>query len=185
MIEKIRIKNFKNIQTLEIYLDSVNVLVGSNNAGKSSILQAIQFAVSIAQTSTLENTWWRRNSNILPTSLTPEQLIYSPIKNVYKLGHGGKLDINRENSIQVEFWEKDSDEYTKVLIRRGKNKNIATEIHNQVLGEQLRSIDNPFSVYVPGLAGIPAHEEFRSPGILNRAAARGTLIIILGILFIN
>ncbi|AZB33382.1 AAA family ATPase [Chryseobacterium bernardetii] len=173
IIEKIRIKNFKNIQTLEIYLDSVNVLVGSNNAGKSSILQAIQFAVSIAQTSTLENTWWRRNSNILPTSLTPEQLIYSPIKNVYKLGHGGKLDINRENSIQVEFWEKDSDEYTKVLIRRGKNKNIATEIHNQVLGEQLRSIDNPFSVYVPGLAGIPAHEEFRSPGILNRAAARG------------
>lgn len=173
MIEKIKIKNFKNIEELEINLESVNVLVGANNAGKSSILQAIQFAVSIAQTSTLENTWWRRNSDTLPTSLTPDQLIYTPIKNVYKLGHGGKLDIEREKAIQIEFFEKETNQKSKVLIRRGKNKNIATEIHNQILGEQLRSIDNPFSVYVPGLAGIPTYEEFRSPGILNRAAARG------------
>lgn len=173
MIEKVRIRNFKNIKDLELPLEAVNVLVGSNNAGKSSFLQAIQFAISIAQTTTLENTWWRRNSDVLPTSLTPEQLIYSPIKNVYKLGNGGKLDIEREKGIQIEFWEKDSDEYAKVLIRRGKNKNIATEIHNQHLGERLRSITNPFSVYVPGLAGIPSYEEFRSPGILNRAAARG------------
>lgn len=173
MIEKIKIKNFKNIEEVELILEPVNVLVGSNNSGKSSILQAIQFAVSIAQTSTLENTWWRRNSNILPTSLTPDQLIYTPIKNVYKLGHGGKLDIERDKGIQIEFFEKDTNEYSKVLIRRGKNKNIATEIHNQVLGQQLRSIDEPFSVYVPGLAGIPTSEEFRSPGILSRAAARG------------
>ncbi|WP_282132900.1 AAA family ATPase [Cellulophaga baltica] len=173
MIEKIKIRNFKNIKELVIPLEAVNVLVGANNAGKSSILQAIQFAISIAQTTTLENTWWRRNSDVLPTSLTPEQLIYSPIKNVYKLGHGGKLDIEREKGIQVEFWEQDSKEYAKVLIRRGKNKNIATEIHNQHLGERLRSITDPFSVYVPGLAGIPSYEEFRSPGILNRAAARG------------
>src|SRR5690606_8010060 len=109
MIEKIKIKNFKNIEELELPLDSVNVLVGANNAGKSSILQAIQFSISIAQTTTLENTWWRRNNGILPTSLTPEQLIYSPIKNVYKLGHGGKLDIERENGIQVEYWEKDTE----------------------------------------------------------------------------
>ena len=108
MIEKIKIKNFKNIKDLELELDPVNVLVGANNAGKSSILQAIQFAISIAQSTTLENTWWRRNTGILPTSLTPEQLIYSPIKNVYKLGYGGKLDIKRESGIQVEFWEKDT-----------------------------------------------------------------------------
>lgn len=173
MIEKIKIRNFKNIEELEFPLESVNVLVGANNAGKSSILQAIQFAISVAQTTTMEKTRWRRKHDVLLTSLTPEQLIYSPIKNIYKLGHGGKLDIKREKGIQVEFWEKDTEEYTKVLIRRGKNKNIATEIHHEELGERLRSITNPFSVYVPGLAGVPGHEEFRSPGILNRAAARG------------
>lgn len=173
MIEKIRIRNFKNITDLEIELDPVNVLVGANNAGKSSILQAIQFAVSVAQTTTMESAWYRRSNDILPTSLTPDQIIYTPVKNVYKLGYGGKLDIERENAIMVDFYEKDTNEHSKVLVRRGKNKNISVELHNQQLGEKLRNLVNPFSVYVPGLAGIPRDEEFRSPGILTRAAARG------------
>lgn len=173
MIEKIIINNFKNIKTLELSLENVNVLVGANNAGKSSILQAIQFAVSVAQTTSLENSRWKRNPDMLPTSLTPDQLIYTPVKDVYKLGNGGRLKIERADGIQIEFLEKETNQHCKVLIRRGKNKNIATEIHNKNLGNRIRNLSNPFAVYVPGLAGIPSAEQFRSPGILTRAAARG------------
>lgn len=54
MIEKITIERFKNIEKIEIPLDNITVLVGANNSGKSSILQSLQFAVSIAQTTSLE-----------------------------------------------------------------------------------------------------------------------------------
>ncbi|WP_316749367.1 AAA family ATPase [Pedobacter gandavensis] len=173
MIETIEISNFKNISNLTLELENLNVLVGSNNSGKSSILQAIQFAISVAQTTNFENSRWNNQTKKLPTSLTPEQLIYAPFRDVYSLAFGGKLKTELRSAIQIEFTEKDSLNKSKVLIRKGKNKNIATEIHNKPIGELLRKIEEPFSIYVPGLAGIPAFEELKSPGIVRRAAARG------------
>jgi len=173
MIEKIEIQNFKNISKLTLELENLNVLVGSNNSGKSSILQAIQFAISVAQTTNFENSRWNNTTNKLPTSLTPEQLIYAPFRDVYSLALGGKLKTEYETAIQIEFTEKDTQNVSKVLIRKGKNKNIATEIQNKQIGELLRKIEEPFTIYVPGLAGIPSFEELKSPGLVRRAAARG------------
>lgn len=173
MLDSIRVKNFKNIKDTTVKLDYVNVLVGSNNAGKSSILQAIQFAVAVAQSTTFEFARWNRKVDVLPTSLTPEQLIYSPLKNAYALGYGGQLKEPREQGIHIDFFESVTDRHCKVLVRRGKNKNLGIEIHRRSLGEEIRNLAQPFSVYVPGLAGIPAFEEFKSPGIVTRAAARG------------
>jgi predicted ATP-dependent endonuclease of OLD family len=173
MIEKIEISNFKNISNLILDLENLNVLVGSNNSGKSSILQAIQFAISVAQTTNFEKSRWNTKTSKLPTSLTPEQLIYAPFRDVYSLAFGGKLKTDLKTAIQIEFTEKDTLNKSKVLIRKGKNKNIATEIHNKPIGELLRKIEEPFSIYVPGLAGIPSFEELKSPGLVRRAAARG------------
>lgn len=173
MIEKIEICNFKNISKLTLELENLNVLVGSNNSGKSSILQAIQFAISVAQTTNFESSRWNNKTQKLPTSLTPEQLIYAPFRDVYSLAYGGKLKTKLQSAIQVEFTEKETQNISKVLIRKGKNKNIATEIHNKPIGELLRKIEEPFSIYVPGLAGIPSFEELKSPGLVRRAAARG------------
>lgn len=173
MIEKIEINNFKNISKLTLGLENLNVLIGSNNSGKSSILQAIQFAISVAQTTNFENSRWNNKTKKLPTSLTPEQLIYAPFRDVYSLAYGGKLKTELKSAIQIEFTEKDTNDKSKVLIRKGKNKNIATEIHNKQIGELLRKIEEPFSIYVPGLAGIPSFEELKSPGLVRRAAARG------------
>lgn len=173
MIERIEISNFKNIPKLTLELENLNVLVGSNNSGKSSVLQAIQFAISVAQTTNFENSKWNNKTNKLPTSLTPDQLIYAPFRDVYSLALGGKLKTELESAIKIEFTEKDTLNKSTVLIRKGKNKNIATEIHNRPIGELLRKIEEPFTIYVPGLAGIPSFEELKSPGIVRRAAARG------------
>lgn len=173
MIEKVEISNFKNIAQIALPLERINVLIGANNSGKSSILQAIQFAVSVAQTTNFESSRWNRHSHRLPTSLTPDQLMYAPLRDVYSLARGGKLKTDIRAAISVEFFEKDTNNTTKVIIRKGKNKNIATEIHNEPIGNQLRNIETPFSIYVPGLAGIPTYEEWKSPGIIRRAAARG------------
>ena len=49
MLDKITIKSFKRIETLEIDLKSIAALVGGNTSGKSSALQAAQLGVSILQ----------------------------------------------------------------------------------------------------------------------------------------
>ncbi len=174
MIEKITIKRFKNINQIELNLDSINVLVGSNNSGKSSILQSIQFAVSIAQTTSLEefrNTKWK--NNILSTSLTPNQIIYTPIRDIYSLGSGGSLSQDNQRAIVVRFQEKNTNEIANFQLSKGRNKNLLTKIEGRVLGNKIRNLENPFTIYVPGLAGISAFEELRSEGIVRRAAAKG------------
>ena len=96
MLEKIEINNFKNISKLVLNLERLNVLVGSNNSGKSSVLQAIQFAISVAQTTNFENSKWNNTTGKLPTSLTPDQLIYVPFRDVYSLSFGGKLKTEKK-----------------------------------------------------------------------------------------
>lgn len=148
----------------------MNVIVGSNNAGKSSILQAIQFAISAAQTTTLEpNIRW--TGGALSTSVAPAQLVYSPLRDVSALAPGGNLREAREDGISVAF--KESDTETEVLVAKGRNKNLTVRITGQSLGERLQRIEEPYSIYVPGLAGIPAVEEYKTPGIVRKAAARG------------
>lgn len=174
MIEKIIIERFKNITKIELPLDNINILVGSNNAGKSSILQSIQFAVSIAQTTSLDEfrtARWKHGK--LSTSLTANQIIYSPIRDIYALGLGGTLSQKTNQAISVKLIEKGTADTATFLLRKGRNKNLLTEIDGQNLGEQMRDLINPFSIYVPGLAGIPAYEELKSEGIIRRAAAKG------------
>lgn len=174
MIEKIEISRFKNIGELVLGLDKINVLVGGNNAGKSSILQAIQFSISIAQTTSLsefKRTKWKNNK--LSTSLTPEQILYTPTNDIYTLGNGGSLSQKKEEAILVKFTEADSNESAAFTLRKGRNKNLLVALEGRSLGQQIREIETPFSIYVPGLAGIAAFEQFKSEGIVRKTAAKG------------
>ncbi|PTS97175.1 ATPase, partial [Flavobacterium sp. HMWF030] len=174
MIDNITIERFKNIKKIELKLENINILVGSNNAGKSSILQSIQFAVSIAQTTSLEEfgkTKWI--SNKLSTSLTTNQIIYSPVRDVYALGYGGSLSQDKGKGISVKFEKFGSNDSATFVLRKGRNKNLLTEIEGKSLGEPIRDLESPYSIYVPGLSGIPPFEELKSEGLVRRMAAKG------------
>jgi len=168
VIRSIRINRFKSIDEIELPLGAINILIGSNNSGKSSIQQAIQFSVSIAQTAKQQNSRWVRGR--CPSSLSSESLIYSPLRDIEALAPGGNLQTPIEHAIKVTFV---GDEVTSVTIKKGKNRNITTSIEGRVLGESLQDIESPFSIIVPGLAGIPASEEFRPPSVVRKAAAKG------------
>ena len=89
---KIIIERFKNIERIELETSDTSriaMLVGGNNAGKSSILQAIQFGVSVAQTSKIQHGTWYRDR--LSTSIGQNDLVYSPIKDVLALPRNGSL----------------------------------------------------------------------------------------------
>ncbi|BCV33695.1 ATP-dependent nuclease [Shewanella algae] len=168
MLQSIKIERFKNIDEIEVPLEGINLLIGSNNAGKSSIQQAIQFSVSIAQSTAQQNARW--SGDRCPSSLSSESLIYSPLRDIEALAPSGHLQTALEHAIKVTFNDNSS---STVTIRKGKNKNIATALEGRVLGERLQDIENPYSIIVPGLAGIPSAEEYRPPSVVRKAAAKG------------
>ncbi|EOV9617434.1 ATP-dependent endonuclease [Cronobacter dublinensis] len=168
MLSKVKIERFKNIVDIEINLGGINILIGSNNAGKSSIQQAIQFGVSIAQSTGQQGARWAEDR--CPSSLSSESLIYSPLRDIDALAPNGKLQTSLEHAIKITFEEQTS---STITIRKGKNRNIATSIEGKSLGEHLQSIENPYSMIVPGLAGIPSFEEYRPPSVVRKAAAKG------------
>lgn len=43
MINKVELSDFKNVQSFSTGLSSINILIGENNSGKSSVLQGIHF----------------------------------------------------------------------------------------------------------------------------------------------
>jgi ABC-type cobalamin/Fe3+-siderophores transport system ATPase subunit len=168
----VAIRRFKRIEQIEIPLDDVTLLIGANNSGKSSILQAIHFAVSIAQTARLvgEGVAWRQDTFEL--SFNPSQLLYSPVADVLSLATGGTLLEPRASQIEIEL-KAEGGASTIVGLRRGRNRNIAVSIAGRSIGEQLMDLPQPFTVYAPGLAGVPKEERFMSPGVVRRIVARG------------
>ncbi|MEB4613496.1 AAA family ATPase [Leucobacter sp. M11] len=171
LIKAVSVENFRGIQKLAIPFGRVTVLVGPNNAGKSSFLQAIQFSVSISQSLELHSAAKPKLSTFAG-SLSPDQLLYTPIRNVYSLAHGGVLTEDERRKIKVVF-EFEGEKKFEVEAKKGRNKNIATSIAPKNAHHSLKALDPPFSIIAPGLAGIAAFEEFKSPGIVRRAAARG------------
>lgn len=168
MAERIVVRRFKSLSEVSLDLDSMTCLVGPNNSGKSSVLQAIQFGVSVVQSLALDA------GNQVPSAgtLATDQLVYTPLRDVQTLALGGVLRQRADTQIEVEFYR--GNYTTKVAVRRGRNKNITVSVSGDAeLIRQLSSLDNPYSVIAPGLAGIPSYEEFRSSGIVRRAAARG------------
>lgn len=171
-LTSVAIRRFKRIEQVTIPLDDVTLLIGANNSGKSSILQAIHFAVSIAQTARLvgEGVAWRQDTYEL--SFNPSQLLYSPVADVLSLATGGTLLEPRQSQIEIELTA-EGGLRTTVGLRRGRNRNIAVNISGRVIGEQLMSLGSPFTIYAPGLAGVPKDERFMSPGVVRRIVARG------------
>lgn len=173
MISSVSIRRFKNIGTITLDLTRINVLVGTNNSGKSSVLHALQFAVSLMQTASLEGKRFQQGVS-WAISLNPDRLIYAPLRDVFTLGRGGDLRQPEHAAIEIEFTSTNTDETAKVIARRGRNRNLHLNVKgSHSLCQTLATIDPPFAMYVPGLSGISATESFRNAAVLDRAAARG------------
>ncbi len=173
-LSSIRIQRFKKISDAPIDLEGVNVLVGGNNSGKSTIIQGLHFAVGLLQTIALSGDWGSAGS----TSLNPIQLIYSPSEDVYALAPNGKLLEPEEKAISFTL-TLTSGKSCSVDVRKGRNRNILVAVKNVGVAKSLSSLEKPFSVFSPGLAGISKRENYVSDGVLLRTLARGDANLVL------
>jgi AAA15 family ATPase/GTPase len=71
-LSSLKIRRFKQVQDATVSLGDITLLIGANNSGKSTVLQALHFALSVAQTAKLvgEGVSWRNDKFELSFSLT-------------------------------------------------------------------------------------------------------------------
>ncbi|MBE9108400.1 AAA family ATPase [Nodosilinea sp. LEGE 07298] len=170
---KIRIQKFKKIDDVEVELSSINIFIGTNNSGKSSFIQGIQFATSACQTlDLLGANWVKGKSKTL--ALDSKDFLYTPTNDISYLYHGKRLSGSRrkEDRNWIEFTLNNGNE-SKLRISRGKNGGFTTLLEGKALGDELCSIENPYCVYVPGIAGIPVLEKYEVPIAVKKSATRG------------
>jgi recombinational DNA repair ATPase RecF len=115
----VTIKRFKQLRDLTLPLDDITLLIGANNSGKSSLLQAIHFAVSVAQSAKLvgEGVAWAADRFQL--SFNPAQLIYSPAGDVMALATGGTLQEGAATRVEIDLTAADGSRCV-VGLRRGR-----------------------------------------------------------------
>ncbi|MDD2091227.1 AAA family ATPase [Pseudomonas guariconensis] len=171
---KIEISKFKKIDKTSVTLDPLNIFIGSNNTGKSSFIQGIQFAISACQTLELLRCSWKKDGS-RTLSLDSGEFLYTPTKNIESLHHGKKLTgaRRRNERSQIEFTFKEGDDSATVTISKGKNGGFTTLLKGKKIGQRLGDMTNPFCVYVPGIAGIPTQEKYEVAIAVKKSAARG------------
>lgn len=167
-VSALEIENFKRIVGTKVPLTPITVVVGGNNSGKSCVLQAPHFVVNLLQASLLEG------DRIIPA----QNLRYLPTSDILDLPHGERLTSDTA-PVRVTFEIKDDAEALdsrtySVGFTRGEGLNVRIDTTIDELAEtEISDYSQPFSIYVPGLAGIPLREEFRSDALIAAAIARG------------
>lgn len=165
-IESITLERFKRVREASLDLSSINILVGGNNSGKSSVLEGLHFSVAAAVAARLADT----------KTFTQESLLFCPTREFVNLRHGSPYK-NQSNFgyLRVSGTEGDDEYSCTIKIYRGRNEgNVGCDLSGTVaLRQVIAGTDRPFSVYVPGLSGIPQVEECRTESIIRRGVASG------------
>ena len=177
-LQSLRIERFKRIRDATFDLGTLNVLVGANNSGKSSIIQGLHFAIAVLQTIGLAKKFPTSSNNPLSMSLGPNQLIYSPSENAYALGTDGKLQEDSSEAIAISF-TLTTGEQCSIRVRKGRNRNLLVSVEHPQTAKKLSKLEHPFSIFSPGLAGVAKTESYVSDGVLLRTLARGDANLVL------
>lgn len=171
-ISRVRIESFKRASSIDITIGDVNVLVGANNSGKSSTIQALHFIITLFQSIDLVKRWQRTSR----ATIFPEDLIYSPSDDPYRLYEQGRLQQNTYIRFLVTL---EDGRQIEVDLTKGKNANLSARVQPIEPARELSSLVSPYSIYSPGLAGIARREQLASEGVLLRAVSRGDANLFL------
>jgi hypothetical protein len=173
-LDKIVINDFKRIEILKIDLKPLTALVGGNTSGKSSALQAAQLGISILQAALR-----CVRSNGTPDfagTVANDAVLFRPTEVLLDLRRGVQATQNLGYSITYSGVDLDTNtnKEVKIEVRRGKNANIAiTRTGDDDFAALLANSDRPFSIFTPGLSGIPMREEWRTKGAIDAAVMHG------------
>lgn len=178
-LSEIKIQNFKRIREVSFKLSEINILVGANASGKSSIIQAVHLAACLVRQA-------ERVDSSKTSTVGIEELDYLPSDNYSLLGYQtawGNRAGSPSSKIEFTFsseTEGVSDLVALCELRSARNAGIS--ITGQIpsdLSGTLRARQKFFSAYIPGISGIPNREEKRSKKVVLKACSYGDSNVIL------
>ena len=172
LLQALSVSNFKRINATSIPLTPITVLVGGNNSGKSCVLQAAHLAIGLLQSET----------EVQLDTFTPDKARYQPTQEFWDVAHGGRLiEGAAPIGISFKFRPHEGEDFDFLVeVSRGPGEAIVLNAsEREATARLLSDPQRPFSIYVPGLAGIPLREEYRVDASLARGIARGDANLFL------
>lgn len=174
---KLKIEGFKRIEKIELDLADVNILVGANGSGKSSVLQSTHLGCCLI----------RQADKVALNSTSTvgiEKLDYLPTDDYKTLGHSahwGNKANTPSSKLTLTFKKEDGahiDASCELRSARNAGISISGTIPNDLSGF-LRQKNKFFSAYIPGISGVPNKEERRSKKVILKACSFGDSNVIL------
>lgn len=167
-LKKIEIRNFKALRRAIIPLSDFTVILGSNGSGKSSVLQALHWAIQSARNPKVETNRADSNSG---STLSQNDADYIPSPDYKNASHDkqyGNFQSSPRMDLRLEAEDTNTNAYSALLWLKAA-RNEGTTVHapsNNPLVATIRERGREFSTYIPGLAGIPLQEEKKSARIV-------------------
>ncbi len=178
-LTKIKIERFKKVREAELELSDLNILVGVNGSGKSSIIQAIHLASCLMR----QASEVRSNKT---SAVSVNQLDYLPTESYWNLGHGADWGNKAGTpSSKVKFQYVDDEaggEEIEAYTEFRSAKNAGISVKGQIpprLFRFYRGSGTFFSAYIPGISGIPNQESKQSKRVVLKACSYGDANVYL------
>lgn len=175
-LKKITVEKFKRVSNVEIELSSLNILVGANGSGKSSILQAVHLASCLMRQAPA-----LRNDNTSTVSVS--ELDYLPSDNYSELGHNqawGNQWNTPSSKVEFDFFDDELNQNINAWCEIRSARNAGISVKGEAPMKSMRLFRgtsqgslNFFSAYIPGISGIPNEEEKRSKRVVLKACSFG------------
>ncbi len=170
-LDEIRVTKFKRIDDIRIDISDLNILVGSNGSGKSSILQALHLASCLM----------RQADRIRPSSTSMVRVVdldYLPSDEYWRLGHGadwGNVSTSPSSSVVFSFSDGEgATSNASMTMRSARNAGISVQgsLPDEIRG-QFRGENTFFSGFIPGISGIPNVEAKNARRAVLKACSFG------------
>ena len=165
-LSRIHIENWRSFKSLDFQLTDFNIIVGTNNSGKSSILQAINLAFQLFRvTGAFERGFLKGVARVVP------DFVFPPVSDILSLWYNKRTSTGKEYIPIVFEVELTNGDIYEFQIRRlyGQPNMRMTKYPTSKKQGDVESILRSAPVLVPSFSGVIAKEEYRS------LVRRGTL----------
>lgn len=179
MLSKIHLKRFKKFEDIEVELCPFTVLMGENSSGKTTILQAINFALHSLHFRDLievkKDSSQARERGIV---LTLADLPGISISNVGELYYGGKASKSQEGAARIELVDTEDNIYRLQILSLFGSFNVKCVSSAIDLSHDptLMSIQ---PLLISGFVGLNASEERAFPKAIQNRVQTGRMSEII------